>query len=190
MVTLNVTANFGNVQRALDRMRQDVATKAMARALNRTTDLGKTEMSRQIRAEFNISATKVREKLFVRKATFSQGRFGLSATLESRTANGRRAINIINFGARQTKAGLTAKIKKSGGRVLVSSKGFIGNKGRTAFMRVGKERLPIKSLQTIDVPQMFNTRRINTKVRAYMLKRFPEVFQREAAFYIRRFNGG
>jgi hypothetical protein len=189
MVTINVSTNFDKVQRALDSMRQDIATKAMARALNRTTDLGKTEMSRQIRAEFNISAAKVREKLFVRKATFNQGRFGLSAVLESRTPGGKRAINIINFAARQTKAGLTAKIKKGGGRVLIAKRGFIGNQGRTVFMRVGASRLPIKAIQTIDVPQMFNTRRLNSKVQAYMLKRFPEVFAREAAFYIRRFNG-
>jgi hypothetical protein len=188
MVTLNITTNFDKVQRAMDTMRQDIATKAMARALNRTTDLGKTEMSKQIRARFNMTKAKVDEKLYIRRAVFSQGRFGLSAVLGS--ASKKRGLNIINFAARQTKQGLTAKIKKNGGRVLVSGKGFIGNGGRTAFKRVGKERLPIKALTTLDVPGMFRTRDIEKRVTAYMLQRFPQVFEREAAFYIRRFNGG
>jgi cation transport regulator ChaB len=187
MVTLNIKTNFSNVQRQLDAMRKDIATKALASALNKTTEQGRTEMSRQIRAEFNITAAKVREKLFVRKATFAQGRFGLSATLES--IDKRRGVNIINFAARQTKKGLTAKIKREGGRVLVSGKGFIGNAGRTAFKRVGPKRLPIKALSTLTVPGMFNTRRIKVRVTAYILKKFPEVFAREAAFYTRRFNG-
>lgn len=84
----------------------------------------------------------------------------------------------------QTRSGLAVRIKRRGARVIFG-KGFIANKGRTAFERVGKERLPIRALQTIDVPQMFNARRIKGKVRQFMLDKFPELWLREVAYYTR-----
>lgn len=190
MVTLSIQADFGDVFKRLDALRDDVADKALRRALDRTIEQGRTEMTRQITGEYNIRAGKVREKLFVRRATFKGGRFEMEAVLTSRDSSGRRrAINLINFGGRQTRAGLTFKVKKSGARTLIRS-GFIGNKGRTAFQRVGKARLPIKPLQTIDVPQMFNTKRINAKVVRKIRDVFPAIFEREAAFYTARFNAG
>jgi hypothetical protein len=67
--------------------------------------------------------------------------------------------------------------------VLLRS-GFMGNKGRTAFERVGAKRLPIKPLQTIDVPQMFNTRRINLRVRKRIEQELPELMRRELRFLL------
>ena len=186
---LNIKTNFADVQRQLVQLQKGVAEAALRSAVNKTMAQGQTQMIRAITGEFNLTASKVREKLSLRKAGFSSGRFGIEATLESRTPGGRRrAINLINFAARETKKGLTAKIRKSGGRVLVSGKGFIGNKGRTAFVRVGEKRLPIKPLQTIDVPQMFNTRRINDPIVAFIKRKFPELFEREARYYTQRFN--
>lgn len=185
---LSIETDFKGVQQSLARLRADVAQQATARALNRTADIAKTAMSREIREEFNLSKAKVDAKLSIRRATFKAGRLGLEAVLSSRDPSGkRRAINIINFGARQIKAGLSYKIKRSGGR-QVKADAFIGNKGRTAFYRPTSKRLPIKPLQTIDVPQMFNTRRINAKVVALIRRRFPDIAQREIAFYVARFN--
>ena len=47
-----------------------------------------------------------------------------------------------------------------------------------------ESRLPITAVQTIDVPQMFNQRRINAAVVRTMLARFPAIFEREASFAI------
>jgi urease beta subunit len=188
MVALSIQTDFGDVQRRLDAMRSDVADRVLKRSMDRTIEQGRSEMTRQITGEFNIKAGKVREKLFVRKASFKGSRFELEAVLTSRDKSGRRrGINLINFAGRQTKAGLTFKIKKNGGRSIIK-RGFIGNKGRTAFARVGAKRLPIKGLTTIDVPQMFNTRRINAKVVKKIRDVFPTVFEREAAFAVSRFN--
>ena len=186
---LSINTNFDQVQRQLERLRSDVAEAALRSAVNKTMAQGQTQMIRAITGEFALTAGKVREKLFLRKAGFKAGRFGIEATLESRAPGGkRRAINLINFQARQTRAGLTAKIKRQGGRKVVASAGFIGNKGRTAFARVGKTRLPIKPLQTVDVPQMFNARRVNAPVVAFIKRKFPELFEREAAYFTTRFN--
>jgi hypothetical protein len=188
---LTITNNFPEVQRRLDALRKDIATQATARAINRTIDLGRTEMSKAIREEYNLTAAKVREKLQVRRASFKGGTLQLEGELFSRDPSGkRRAINLINFGARETAQGLSVKIKRAGSRVIAARRGFIGNKGRTAFARVGKARLPIRPLQTIDVPQMFNSTKILRRVTLYIGKRFPEVFAREAAFYLKRFRAG
>lgn len=188
MVQLTITTNFPEVQKRLAGLQKDVASRALSSAVNRTLAQGQTAMSRGIREEFNLSAAKVREKLQVRRASFQAGRFAIEGVLFSRTPGGkRRAINLINFGARETAQGLTVKIKKSGGRVLASRKGFIGNKGRTAFKRVGQKRVPIAPLQTIDVPQMFNTKRINQAVVRKIREVFPRVLEREIAFALSRF---
>ncbi len=189
MVTLTINADFPDIKRQLKGLQADIADKATKRALDRTVEQGKAEMTRRIREEFNLPATKVREKLFVKRASFSRGRLGVEAVLFSRDASGkRRAINLINFQARETKQGLSFKVKRSGGRSLIKQ-GFIGNKGRTAFVREGKKRLPIKALQTIDVPQMFNTKRINAAVVRKLRDVFPAVFERELRFYTARFKG-
>lgn len=187
MVQLSIATNFPVVQRNLDRLKNDLAAKVLSTAVNRTLAQAQTEMSKQIRSEFNLSAAKVREKLFVKRAAFKAGRFTLEGVLESRDRSGkRRAINLINFAARETARGLTVKIKKGGGRVLATRRGFIGNKGRTTFARVDRKRLPIKPLQTIDVPQMFNTRKIKTAVLKKIRERFPVIFERELKFYLGR----
>ena len=43
-------------------------------------------------------------------------------------------------------------------------------------------------MSTIDVPQMFNQKRINAKVVGVIQARFPEVFARESKFFIAKFN--
>lgn len=187
-MNLTVTTDFPAVARRMAELRKDIADKATARALNKMTTQAQTEMSKQIRAVYNISAAKVKEKLFTKRASFKGGVLGLQAELFSRDKSGkRRAINLINFGARATKRGLTVKIKKQGGRVVVPT-GFIGNKGRTTFKRLGLARLPIGPLQTIDVPQMFNTKRISAAVIAMIRGKFPTIFEREVAFALRQFS--
>jgi hypothetical protein len=200
---LSIKANFPEIQKQLDSLREDIGNKAMVRALNRSIEQGQAEMTRAIGEEFNLTRTKIRQKLEIRKANtgFKGGQLKLFALLMSRDPSGRRrAINLINFAAKETKRGLMVKIKKQGGRVVAARRGFIGNQGRTAFMRtgepkrrmksghdVGKMKEPIRPIQTIDVPQMFNTRRINRRVVEKLKAIFPTVFAREVAFYTRKF---
>lgn len=187
MIVVDIKHDFPSVGRKLDAMRTEVAERALAGALTRTAQQAKTAMSREIRSEFTISAAKVNAALRVRGASFKSGVFSMSASLES-PAKRFRSLNVINFAARQTARGVTVKIKKTGGRKLLRS-AFIGNKGRTVFVREGKDRLPIKAVQTIDVAQMFNTRRINRKVVQFMGEKFGQIFEREARYWTGRFNG-
>lgn len=196
---LTITTNFPQIQRQLETMRAEVANKAMASALNKTVAQAKTAMSREIRAEFNMSAARVSESLRITRATARAGRVYLEAALESKNKRG-RSLNLINFMEKSTtlaqarkraKAGtlgqLFVQIKRKGGKKPLGS-AFIGNKGRTVFVRTGKARLPIKALQTIDVSQMFNTRRVNAKVVQLIEARLPTIFANEARFFTDKFN--
>ncbi len=196
---ITIKHNFPQVQRQLDNLHKDIARQATASALNKTIAQAKTAMSREIRAEFNISAAKVNESLTITRASASGGELRMQASLQSPRKRG-RSLNLINFMERSTtmaqarkrgKAGtlnqLFVQIKKQGGKKALGS-AFIGNKGRTIFVREGKSRLPIKALQTVDVASMFNTKRVNAKVVQMMVDKFPTIFDHEAKFFTDRFN--
>jgi hypothetical protein len=199
---LTIKTNFPQVQRQLEQLHADVGGKAMASALNKTIAIAQTQMTREIPAEFMVSAAYVRQRLRITRAIGRRGQVELRATLSASNRKGRSA-NVIAFveksvtlaqARKRAKAGtlgqLFVKIKRKGGRKSLGPKAFIGNKGRTVFQRTGKSRLPIKAVQTIDVTQMFNTRRINAKVVAVAKARFPGIFANEAEFYVRRFGEG
>ena len=183
----NIKTNFPEVQRKLLAMQKDIASKALASALNKTAAQAKTAMSREIRAEFNMTAATVNQSLLVKRASASGGSFNLTAELSSISKRGKRSLNIARFAARQTSKGVTFKIKKGGPRKLIPG-AFLINSGATVMIRSGKKRLPIEARQTIDVPQMFNTKRINAKVLQMIEAKFPELFAHEAKFFIDRFN--
>ena len=200
---LSIETNFRDVASQLKALEVDIATKATASALNKVAAQAKTTMGREITQEFRISAADVREKLAIRKATARAGLSKLEAVLEATRKDKRsRGLNLIRFMERSTslaqarkldKAGtlnqLHVQIKRTGGRKALGS-AFIGNKGRTVFVRVGKSRLPIKALTTIGVEQIFNTKRINRAVVKAIEEKFPRIFYNEVAFYTARFNRG
>jgi len=182
---INIRTNFPEVAKALGDVQDKLASQVLARSLNRTIEQARTEMSRLIRAEYNLSASYVRERLAIRKAWASAGQFSLSAELRGGDGK-RRSANVVAFGARKVSGGVSVVIRKRNRKVIKGA--FIGNKGRTVFKRDSAARLPISPVQTIDVAQMFNTRRINAAVQAAMHAKFPAIFQRELAFAMSRLN--
>jgi hypothetical protein len=192
MNTISIRNNFPEIAAKLDRLGQDVGNKAVVRALNTTIDQGKTQMARQISSEFRIGVGAAKDRLKVYKASARGGAFRFVATLEATKKGPGRSMNLIAFvsGSKVSKASakrngrsdlagqLQFQIKRGGGKKAIKG-AFIGNDGRTVFVRTGKDRLPIKALNTIDVPQMFNTRRVNKVVKQVMIDKFPANFQRE-----------
>jgi hypothetical protein len=197
---MSITTNFPDVQQKLMQMRDDIARKAMASALNKTIEQAKTSMGREITREFNVTAGYVRERLRIRRASSGAGSLGLQASLAGGDGK-RRSANVIAFAEKfvtlaqakkRSKDGtlgqLRFKIKKSGGKQIIRG-AFIGNKGRTVFIRTSDKRLPIKAVSTIDIASMFNTKRINARVIAMIEAKLPEIFAREAAYFTSKFNG-
>lgn len=184
---ITIKTNFPDVQRQLESLQRDIAQQATARALNRTVEQAKTAMSKEIRAEFVLPASTVNQSLRITRAKAKGGLFNLEAELSSISQPGKRALNLAHFQARQTAKGVTFKVSRKGPRKLIPG-AFLINGGKTVMIRVGRKRLPIKALQTINVAQMFNTKRINAKVLQVINERFPTIFDREVKFYTDRFN--
>jgi hypothetical protein len=212
-VQITVRHNFADVQHRLDSLQAGIRDAALASSINKTLDIAKTAMVRGITSEFNVKAGYVRERLRVIRASRKGGStFSIVGTLDGSGKRGRSA-NIIAFVERSTsfaqakkrrKAGtlnqLFVKVKRAGG-VKPLRNAFIGNKGRTVFERIPgttmgsrarysgtKHAEQIKPVQVIDVPQMFNTKRINQAVVATLRARFPLIFDRDVRFYTDRFS--
>ena len=186
---LSIKTNFPDVQRRLRRFQSDVADKALAMAVNRTMDQARTAMQREITGTYNLKASYVRQRLAIRRVSFKGNSLSFTASL---MGTGKRSANLVAFLARNAanngrRGGqqVAFRIRKGGALSRVPG-AFIGNKGRTAFRRTGSARLPIEALQTIDVPQMFNQRRINAAVVRVMQQRFPEIFEQQVRFYASR----
>lgn len=190
--TISISHNFPEVAEALEQLGAKIGSRVMVRALNETVNQGKTQMARQISQEFRIGVGAAKQRLKIIRASARSGDYRFTATLEATRKGKGRSMNLIAFvtKARVSKAAakrsgrpdlanqLQFQIKRGGGKKVIKG-AFIGNAGRTVFIRTGKARLPIKPLSTIDIGQMFNTRRVNKIVRQTMLDKFPDNFQRE-----------
>lgn len=202
---ISVRTNFPDVMKQLRRLEDDIGNKVMVRSLNKTIDQGKTEMARDISKEYRIGVATAKDRLTVRRASFKRGMVKFEVVLEATRKGKGRSMNLIAFvekfttfaqARKRIKAGeggtqtlrnggviqkalqLRFQIKRSGGKKMIPGL-FIGNKGRTVFKRVGKERFPIEAKSTIDIPNMFNTKKINAAVTRVMLQNFRQNFDRE-----------
>ena len=150
---------------------------------------GKGAMARQISSEYMLTSAEVKSRLRVDRASYKS--LHVVATLEATKRAIGRSMNLIRFfersatlaeGRRRAKAGtldqLRFQIKRKGGKKTITG-AFIANKGRTVFVRQGKERLPIKGVMTIDIPQMFNSRQVRELIERLMLQRLDGNFTRE-----------
>jgi hypothetical protein len=200
-INVQIKVNLGGALAALDQLQDDVRHRAAVSAVNKTLAKGRTSMMRAIVRRYNVTSTYVRDRLKVEGAVYRGGRAHIYGTLSGSGRNSyRRSANLIAFVEKSTtfaqakkrqKAGtlgqLHFQIKRTGPRVVIPG-AFIGNKGRTVFIREDKARLPIKALQTIDVPQMFNQRDINREIVRLLEREFPPTFAHELKFYTDRFN--
>lgn len=194
MIKISLRTNFPEVARRLEQLPDDIANKAMARALNKTVEQGRADMARAISDEYRVGVTAAKKRLNVERARF-RGELKLWASLQATKAGGlygndERGMNLIHFMTggvpRRTKKGamrqISFQIKRSGGRKQIKGAFVAANKrtgGTAIFIREGKGRMPIKTLTTIDVAQMFNTKRINLVIRQTMQAKFAANFNRE-----------
>lgn len=170
------------VKRMLDKLPQELRDKAIRPALNKVAEKARAEINRAIPQEFAVKASEVRNAVEIRKAKGDKLEAVISIFGSSRKRG--RSLNLIHFLAAVQAAGQAFKVRgkkltkadqaalqkqlgfliKKGGGIKKIEGAFIGNKGRTVFMREGKGRLPIKPVQVIGFSQMFNSKRISQRV--------------------------
>jgi hypothetical protein len=196
MFTLRIASDVRPARDKLNSLSTALGDRALVSALNKTVAQAKTQMSTHIREEFNISAALVRERLSVTRASRSGQRY--SATLLGNPYNrAKRSMNVINFlerkvtlaEARRRKKSdtlnqLRFKIRRTGGKATIKGAFILPVPGSPVFQRVGPAHGDIKPVQTIGVPQMFNTKRVNLPVQQWVTDNFPRIYDEQARYYL------
>lgn len=153
----------------------DVVLKASARTLNELGSELKTDTVKEVRETYNVKASGLKSKLKTKNATFSN----LKWTME--VPNDKR-INLINFGARKVKTGVSIKILNKGSRKVVKG-AFIANQGKTVFQRKTKARLPIKTVTAMSPSQMISSKLRDRRIEE-ATRKAPKKFQHNFDYYI------
>jgi hypothetical protein len=204
VIKINIATDFADVYKMLDGIARDLQPKIVARSLNAIGETVKVQARKEIGAEYNLPATEIGKLIRVQRASFrAGGRLEVAVIAESR--RGGRSLNIIRFvekkvtlaEARRRRKGdtldsLRVQIKRKGGKKILgkpkwaAGKPFIvtANGGTFVAARTTSASYPIRAVQTIDVPSMFNTKRINALLLGTIRAKFPAAFKREfdAAF--------
>lgn len=110
MITVRVDAE--GVTRALAGLADAVQARAINRSLNRAADAGRAEGIRIVRETLNLKAKDVRRVIKVEKRTGAQ-------LADAAIVIEPEDVRMIAYDARQTKPGVTVKVKRGGARRLV-----------------------------------------------------------------------
>lgn len=186
---------IAEVQATLAKLSGKQIASAMAAAVNKTAAKGKAEITRAITERYNIKANDVRNSVFLRQASATQGH-QVEATINvfGSTNQKGRSLNMVHFVERKVTLGEARKRRKNGtlnqlrfsiikgaglktitGDASLKNGAFIGNKGSTVFQRIGKSRLRIKPVQVVGVSQMF----MFSKIRERVIKHINSEFKTE-----------
>ena len=144
MAEIDVKVAFTDISRIEGLIREAglKAPYAIAKALDAVGNKTKTQLKRAVAKQAGVKAGRVEAALSVRQAMGSgQGTF----TIVARDVT----LSLKEFGARQTRAGVSAA---PWNKRRVFPHTFIGPNGHV-FVREGKARLPIKKLWGPNIPK-------------------------------------
>lgn len=164
MVGISVKHELGDLQKELTKTRRVYIPKATARALNRTGQQVQSAAVKAIAADAGIKQKDAR-------AAMKRGRATVIRQIVEIVARG-RPLNLIRFGARKTKKGISAAPWK---KRRIFKGAWIGNQGKTVFKRVGKERYPIRGVFGPGIAKSFEDAR--PKAFAAFRERWPGNFR-------------
>lgn len=141
------------------------AKRALAIALNRAITGVRTDAVKQITETYTIKSTIVRDSIAIKKASINN----LAAIIKADGA----VIPITKFKINIGRASINGKSRPilratvKHGDTKILKHGFTANMGsghNGVFLRTGKERLPIKQVFSLSIPQMLG----NKDVQAYL----------------------
>jgi hypothetical protein len=175
--SIDIRFDTKDVERELNRWQREVIPKAAAAALNKVAATIEVQTAREISKTTGMGVRTIKEKIAVHRA----GPAHLIASIEGFA----HAPNLIRYGARQTKQGVSAN---AWNKRKIYKHTFIANQGRTVFARVGKARLPIKPIYGPSVRKEFERARALMKTVAE--QRWGIEFERAVRLYLARQAGG
>jgi hypothetical protein len=145
---IKIAHELGALRKELTKTRRTIIPKAAARALNRTGQQVQSAATKRVAKDMGIKQKDAKPAIKRSKAT-------VLVKFVEITARG-RPLNLMRFGARQTKKGVSAK---PWGKRRIFKGAWIGNDGRTVFKRVGKSRQPIRGVYGPGIAKSFEDAR-------------------------------
>ncbi|MCS6946257.1 MAG: phage tail protein [Steroidobacteraceae bacterium] len=140
--------------------------KAAQMALNRTAQKTSTQAVRTISRETGLKPSRVRKAIRIKRAS---SRYRLIAEVLAFPF----APNLIEFAARQTRAGVSAN---AWGKRKIYPRTFIIRRWNKVYKRLTKKRFPLKSIRGPSVPKTFASRIIQAAMRQVVRTEFPKEF--------------
>ena len=162
--------------------------RELVTAINKTAKAGVSLMAKQIGKDLNLPQRELKKGLRVSKRASKGSKSGQVTLKESRRPG------LQHFKARQTRAGVSYKILKSGGGQSVKS-GFMGPKPGVkapklyggAFIRAGKPRLPIRKLHGISPWGLYVKRHMDDETKKQLSERLSKEIQKRIGQALRGF---
>lgn len=198
VIGLNVSANINRVKLELKATSDAIEQKALVRALNRSGQSVITEAPREVAKTYNLKIAVIKRQMRLHRAHPGK----LSAIVR---IFGKR-IPLIEFSARQTRAGVTVNVKHqrktirgafirtmaSGHKgVFVRAPNSIGQaRAKFAFRRgkgsriapLGQNDLPIAQLFALSVPAAFLERAVMAATKKAAVASFEKNFKQQMTF--------
>lgn len=172
---IDIKADVAAARRRLSDTQRRILPAATNRALNRTGDHANTLTVRELAGITGLKQKDVRAAMQRVRANFSNLTYRLAAI--------GRALNLIRFGARQTKKGVTAS---AWGKRKLYKGTFIANQGRTVFVRESKARLPIKAVHGPSLPREFARAEFMAKLKEAVTVKWRAEFAAQLNYYLNK----
>lgn len=208
MISLTTRVDVSGPLKMLNGLKASLKDKIAARAINRIADQVKTKATNEIYNEFNLPRAKILQRIKIRKAFAranviqaeisvpeAGGKYralhltDLRGTKDLRYSSGRIGGQTLRMARRDRKGKVTTKggvqytmLKSKGKQTLPNA--FIApgkNSGKMiVFQRenLNDPRSKLKAVYRIDVPQMFNTKRLKADLTRLIREKLPGEIER------------
>jgi len=178
---VKVNSNFKKALRDIGNVPRKYVQKAMATALNKVGAEVVTQAKRELKDATGLKAGVVGKK--IKKDKARKGDETYSIGIKS------RYLNAIEFGARQTKKGVSAKIwnnrKIYKGAIIGSGR----NSGKQLVFKKSRRKKGIEAVHGASLPREFERQNMAKIFNKTINKRFPILFKRALDFHLMKAKG-
>ena len=174
---MNISVELRGYEQLKAVLSPDVYKKAATRSINRAAKSAFNAGSKEIRKHYALKARDIKEETKIKKASWTNIEAVVRIVSKDR-------ISLKRFGARQTKKGVSFRIKKGGKRSLIRSAFIVDSLNSNVFKRKGKNRFPIKAMKAdLSAAELFDHDPIRKVVDAAASETMQKEFSRNWEYY-------
>ena len=178
---VKVNSNFKKALRDIGNVPRKYVQKAMVTALNKVGAEVVTQAKRELKDATGLKAGVVAKKIQKDKARRNDNTY--SIFIKS------RYLNVIEFGARQTKRGVSAKVW---GKRKIYRGAFINsgrNSGKQLVFKKSRRKKGIEAVHGASLPREFERQNMESLFNKKIKNRFPILFKRAVEFQMLKAKG-